>query len=175
MSKDRASLSPENATILAKIEAKCIEDGGCLIWTGGFTSSGYPRMTVGGKVTTVRRHLAAMKIGRPVGHDEFAGCTCGDPKCLEWDHIRVIKVSTARCEAWAKGRYSQPTRSAAISRKRRETAKLDEGKAAMARNDPRPSHLVAADLGCSPSMVRKIRRNAAWKPLQANPFTGLMR
>lgn len=159
-----------------EIYAKCTDDGGCMIWNGGYTSSGYPRMLVDGKVTTVRRALAAQKIGRPLRPDEFAAAKCNDTRCVCWEHIRVVTIQKRRAETGAAGGYSTPTKAAKISvSKRSANAKLVGGQdaAESIRQDPRPSHAVAIDHGISPSMVRKIRRGCAWKPLVASPFAGL--
>lgn len=169
-------LPPETQAMVDAVTAKCIDDGGCLIWQGGLTSSGFPRMLVGGKVTTVRRVLAEKKIGRELRPDEFASSTCNDKRCLCWDHIRVVTVAERRAETGADGGYSTRAKGAKISiRQREKPAKLPGGQAAAdaIRCDPRPSHEVAPEHNISASMVRKIRRGVAWKPLQPSPFAGL--
>lgn len=161
---------------LAQIYERCVDDAGCMIWQGSYTRSGYPRMRADGKVTTVRRALAEQKIGRPLRADEFASATCNDRRCVCWGHIRVVTVTERRQETGASGGYSTRAKGAKISAKQRANkAKLHGGQEAAdaIRLDPRPSHLVAADRNISPSMVRKIRRGLAWKPLQASPFSGL--
>lgn len=169
-------MKPEDWAFVDAVYAKCVDDGGCMIWKGACTSTGYPRMTVDNRVVTVRRVMAAQKIGRPLKPSEFASSTCNDPRCLFWDHIRVVTVAKRRSEVGADGGYSSRTKGAKISAYKRSTeAKLIGGQEAAEaiRLDPRPSHEVAPDHGISPSMVRKIRRGVAWKPLQNSPFSGL--
>ena len=158
------------------IYARCIDDAGCMIWQGSYSASGIPRMTVNHRTATVRRVMAAHKIERPLKPSEFASSTCNDPRCLCWDHIRVVTVAKRRAEVGADGGYSSRAKGAKISASKRATeAKLIGGEAAAEaiRLDPRPSHEVAPEHGISPSMVRKIRRCDAWKPLHNNPFSGL--
>lgn len=169
-------LKPEVRAMVDAIYARCIDDAGCMVWQGACTPTGYPRMTVNNRIVTIRRVLAAHKIDRPLKPSEFASSTCNDPRCLCWDHIRVVTVAKRRAEVGADGGYSSRAKGAKIAaHKRAAEAKLIGGESAAEaiRLDPRPSHEVAPEHGISPSMVRKIRRGDAWKPLHNNPFAGL--
>ncbi len=163
------------ADALAKVYTKAYDDAGCMIWTGSVTASGYGRIVVNGKATTVRRVLTEKMLGRPLHKDEFASSTCNDKRCVCGDHLRVVTISKRRAETAAAGGYSSLAKGAKIAQHKRETAaKLQGGQAAAdaIRCDSRPSHEVATEHGISASMVRKIRQGLAWKPL-ASPFAGL--
>ncbi len=165
-------LNPDDQATVASIYEQCTEVGDCQLWTGGTTEGGYPRMHNGTRQVTVRRVLAAMKLGRPLTPREMASCTCGEIKCLEWDHIRVADISTIRAEAGAKGNYSHPTKGMRISLARRKVSKLNEQRVREIRASTDPSHIEAVKHGVSPSMVRRIRAQDRWREI-GNPFQGL--
>lgn len=176
MSRNRIILKITASTTyddaLAQVYQKTYDDGGCLIWTGAMTNSGYARIIVDGVAKTVRRVLAEKKIGRRLRGNEFAAATCNCKACVSGDHIRVITVATRRSEAGAAGGYSSPAKAAKIAAAKRATAKLTMDQVSMARADPRPSDHVAAELGVSGSMIRQIRGYHAWKDY-SSPFRGL--
>lgn len=169
-------LPPDQRAIVDEIHANCEELGSCLIWKGKLTSSGYPKTHIDGQRVLARRYVAALKMERPIGRGEVAASKCNDPLCLAWDCIRVVTQAKRRAETGAAGGYSTREKSLRLSIARRKTAKLEgkEDAANRIRTDPRPSALVAPEYGISPSMVRKIRRNAAWRDI-STPFAGLLR
>jgi len=157
---------------LARIYTKAYDDAGCMIWTGASTDSGYPRVVVDGKATTVRRMLAEKKLGRPLEKNEFAASACNCAACVADEHIRVVTIAKRREETGAAGGYSSPAKAAKISATKRKTAKLTKERAEEARNDPRPSAVVGAELGVCGAMIRQIRRWEAWKDY-SSPFASL--
>jgi hypothetical protein len=163
------------ADALEKIYTKAYDDAGCMIWTGSTTASGYGRIVVDGKATTVRRVLAEKMLDRALRKNEFAASTCNDKRCVCAEHVRVVTVSARRAETGAAGGYSSRAKGAKIAQHKRENAaKLQGGQVAAdaIRCDSRPSHEVAPEHGISASMVRRIRQGLSWKPLNS-PFAGL--
>ena len=156
-------LNPEDRTFVDSIHATCTRSGDCLMWDGKTTNSGYPKAHIDGKYRMVRRALLEKKIGRPLRSDEVASSKCDDPMCMEWGHIKAMTTAERRKRTGAAGKLSTMAKAVNLAKAGRRHSAHTMQTAENIRSDPRPSHEVAPEYDMSPSMVRKIRRNEAWK------------
>lgn len=75
-----------------------VEDGDCLIWTGGYTAKGAtPTLNDGGRTLSARWKVALLN-GHPLAVKEAAGQlergfwrhTCGNQRCVSPDHAKRV-------------------------------------------------------------------------------------
>lgn len=166
------NLNTEDRAFVDSIHDRCTRHGDCLLWDGNTTNSGYPKAHIDGKYRLVRRLLLEKKIGRPLRSDEVAASKCDDPLCMDWSHIKVMTIAARRKLTGASGKLSTLSKAVNLAKAWRKRSEHTMQTAESIRSDPRPSHKVAPEHGMSPSMVRKIRRNEAWKPY-GSPVIGL--
>lgn len=71
-----------------KIAKKVVAEGGCLVWTGATFSNGLPQMKVGPRGQQKTVHVRRLAFVLYNGYEaEFVNQSCGNPRCLEPDHL----------------------------------------------------------------------------------------
>lgn len=68
---------------------------GCLLWTAGVNSKGYPIARIGARVVLVRRELYAERYG-PIADGIVLRSTCQVKRCVEPAHLEPMAVEVAR-------------------------------------------------------------------------------
>jgi hypothetical protein len=165
---------------IARIKARCTEDGDCLLWTGKVNArNGIPMGTewVDGKdcYVGVRRRAYEEYHGVTLGKgDQIA--TCGNPACLAKNHLERITVSE-------RVRRMHKTMDAATRIKRSKSladaAQRARGKVApevvaeLRETDEGP-YVAAKRLGVSGVVASRIKRGVSYRTYEANPFAGLL-
>lgn len=103
----------KDAAILARIESRIVEDGGCRRWMGqlqGYSASkpkhrGCPALTIEGKTTSLRRWLYRQWHGEiPAGL--VISPACGDHLCLSKRCLQAVTESQSKQAAAARGVFS---------------------------------------------------------------------
>lgn len=148
------------------------EVGECMEWQG-YVQNGTPAVCHEGKVVMVRRLLLQFRgIDLPKG--SYAVPKCGNPLCVNPDHIQVRNQSQ-HAVAMAKNiNYSAPERIRKLTDSARELrGKLDIEKAREIRMSDEPGPVLAERYQVNKSMINRIKRGDAWRDIR-NPFAGLM-
>jgi hypothetical protein len=104
--------------IAAHIAARCMEDGDCLVWTGGCASKSHPAVQYnapdGKKCVLVRRWAWEQKHG-PIPRGKIVHCTCNTPKCVLDEHLELTTHGKLAKANGARGLMSGTVRSAKIA------------------------------------------------------------
>lgn len=149
---------------LSRIQAKCKEDGDCLLWTGKTNGSGAP---VGHGSMRVAYWAAQ---GKSIPSGKVPVPTCGRPCCLE--HLALKSYSQIARESIA--RPDVQARRMVGSRQRSRARKLDAEKVKAIRESDLSQRAKAAIFGVTQGMVSRIERGLAWRePEPVNYFKGL--
>lgn len=91
----------EFLAILSQIQPT---DCGCRVWPYTLDNHGYPRVKVSGHPGRGNRVSLGIKLGRPVGKDNFACHTCDNRACIEPDHLYEGNNRTNWDDCIARGR-----------------------------------------------------------------------
>jgi len=158
--------------LMDHLRAKCVEVGDCLIWKTESSADIRPRVSINGKRVLIRRALAEMKLGRKLRSSEYASCTCKEPLCMEFDHVRAVTVAKLRAETGAVGGYSTLQKRIHLSNKARAKAKITPEIVAAIKASTDTQEVEAAKHGIHRSMVSFIRRGKKWVD-HSSPFAGL--
>lgn len=159
-------------TILARTD----EVGECLEWQGITASSGAPLVKFDGKLMTVRRVIRQLQ-GKPAVEGNFLAPSCGNPRCIKPAHIVERTPSQHAKQMSACIDFRSPLRIARLQKATAHKRVVSEEGLALIRSDARTAEEVARELGCSKSLVSKIRRGEAYRQVNAsaNPFAQLLR
>lgn len=163
----------EGAYLLERIRARCVEEGECWIWQGA-TVSGHPIMKPKGRSCTTVRRLVAEAKGTPPEHRQPVVPACGEPLCVNPEHIKLTTVRAVARAAAKRGAYSNPLRHARIAKTRRERhSKLTWEQVRAVRASEEPARVWAERLGVNKSLIHRIRRGDCWREFGANPWAGM--
>lgn len=130
----------------------------CVEWSGRRTNDGYGYMFRDGRRWLAHRYAWMMANGRPPARGEVVCHSCDNPGCVNPDHLWVGTQKQNVRDMYAKGRNNN-------SRGYGETvgiAKLTAALAKTARDDPRPSTVIAAELGVGATAIREIKAGRTW-------------
>jgi len=154
------------------IAKRVIEEGDCLVWQLGLVN-GHPNMRMGNKSVLVRRYMWQTAHGN-IPKGKVLRCTCGEPRCVNVDHIQPMTYQQiAKIEGRA-GKMSGHIRSAKIAEtKRRTTAKITMEMAREIRASSETGVALAKKYGISQKKISYIRLNKVWREYVGNPFAGL--
>lgn len=163
---------------IARIKAKCIEDGDCLIWTGKVYANGHPSATemLDGKdrYVGVRRRAYEEYHGVTLKRSEQV-TTCGHPGCLAKAHLSVMTVSEkvrrmhANMDAGTK-----LSRSKKLAAHRQAVAgKVTPEQVQAIRNSEDGPYVTARRLGVNGVVASRIFNGQSYKDYEAHPFVGL--
>lgn len=162
--------------LIERMQAHFYEDAGCWIWKGAMqaqTKSAVPFMQWRGKVGAVRRHVA-VEMGLKLG-GKVATHSCGNPLCVNPDHIRVVTRSQFQRELAKRTTHqASPARLAKIAEAKRSKAKLNEQAVAEIRQANEPQQVLAQRYGVSQATISEIKRGLIWRDF-SNPFDQLAR
>lgn len=147
---------------LKVIRDRCDDIADCWIWVQGVNSAGYPQAYHLGRTVLVRRHAFALRHGySPDPRYRAIHMACGERLCCNPRHMADITRSQSLEAAYAAGRRQSPT-----ERMRRALAQARHvdglAHARRIRADQRSAPAVAAELGCSVSLIHKIRQGSIW-------------
>lgn len=104
-----------------------VEDprSGCWIWSGPFTTNGYPRLSAGVDAPLYATRYAYELLKGPVPAGHVLRCTCQCRACINPEHRRPITRGEMNTELAAEGRTSRGiVHGLAVAHGRRRSAKL---------------------------------------------------
>lgn len=168
---------------LEGLMAMCAAVGSCQEWTGNYTSNGYPIVYVAGVgYVPVRRAVLNLKRGLPpnrshtvrdAGIDKPAKLVpiCNNSRCVEHSHIRLLSGAAVTRMAGRRGRFSTPSRAAAVTlgiRAKRKNLKCSLQKAREIRAAEGTYDELAARFGVCRAMIGRIKRNELWREMAPN-------
>lgn len=166
---------------LSKVwEARTIEEGDCLIWTGVYVNNLTPTVFVSKKTSpryvTVRRVLLeAQRDGKPLPAHLFATNCCGNSKCVAPKHVRAGTVSGIAKAAVARGAWENPLRGEKIALTKQQKSVLTWDDIERIRAAPSAVQAVR-DIGgkVSKSTCAQIRAGKRWRVKHADPWAAVM-
>lgn len=149
--------------------------GDCWVWQGPTNGSGHPKVSLrdaDGRSWVSARRVTYTAAKREIPAGRLITVNCGNPKCLNPDHLTL----TTKADAARKGNANPATRIKRAASSARSN-QLRFGKITMEiareiRNSDKTGTEWAAELGCSVSLVSLVRRNKSWVE-QGNPFAQL--
>lgn len=159
-------------------------EGDCWEWKSYMTKGTTPILrhetTEGKTVVSPTRKLVALLWGRRICAGYKCIASCGNPRCINPDHILVVHEHAHLRRAC---KHSHETgnnalRSAKIASTRRErTTKLDWDKVQAIRASNKSYPALSREFGVSATVIGKVKRHEAWIDYDArnNPFSLLMR
>ena len=155
------------------IEAKCIDDGGCLIWQYG-SAHGNPYMSLNRKAISVRRWVAENVLGKKT-KGLIVTNSCMNKMCVCPDHLVVVTRAKMQ-KMWADHlQYGKnPVRRQKLVDAARKRFGYDTELRDRIMLDPRPQKVIAKEIGKSQDFVAAIKNGTSYRNL-SNPFAGLMR
>lgn len=146
---------------LATIYACCDEEGECMLWRNGRNGAGHPICRWQGRSTLVRRRVWELTRGSlPDGRTRPLRMRCGNRLCVNPGHIECVTRSRLIREG---ARRAPTSYMAFVTARIGQGVKLGFEQAKVIRADSRPAHLVAADYGCSRSLIAQVRRGDVWR------------
>ncbi len=158
---------------IERVRAKSDEVGECWEWRGAMSSNGSPTIKhhSNSNSTSLRRVMLTLQ-GKAMG-DLRAVATCGNPLCVNPDHIAAWTRSRVLKRAEKDTGYTRrATRNAAISATLRRKSPLTPQLVTEIRLSSESAPVIAQRLGVCASSIRAIRRYEAWKDYQ-NPYLQL--
>lgn len=166
---------PITAQTIESLLARTEEVGECMEWQG-YVGNGSPQVSHNGRVTTVRKLMRELQ-GKPTGKGVFTGVNCGNPLCVNPDHLVDRNMRQHGQMMASRIDYTSPVRTAKLQRAAAGRRKISAEGIAIALSDPRPAAQLAPELGVHRSLIARIRRGQAHRQVNAsiNPFAGLMR
>lgn len=166
---------PKIVQTMESLMARTDEVGDCLEWQG-MIRNGTPVIRVDRKMKTVRRLIREL-IGKPATPGHFLAPSCKNPKCVKPEHIIERTPGEHQREMALRVDHNHPIRVAKLQKAKAHTRVISEDGLALIRSDSRKAEDLARELGCSKSLVNKIRRGDAYRQVSAaiNPFAGLFR
>lgn len=153
---------------IEEIHSRCIEDGGCLIWTGATNACGHPKI----HNKSLRRVVWELTKS-PLAKTELVTVTCENSMCLchlaKTTKSEAAKRSNSRVDVIPKKRVK------CAAGKRAQSVFMSMELAEEVRNTPEiTGREWAKKIGCSAALISRIRLYRAWCPTNvASPFSGL--
>lgn len=165
---------PMIAHTLESLHAHCEEIGDCWEWQRTATFGRYPNTRHKGKTVAVRRLVLELS-GIALKPKSHVITTCGCDLCINPEHLQQVTQHISMKRAGAKGRLSDPVRSAKIAATKRASpiAKLDMETVRQIRASSETTVALAARYGVSQSKISAIQHHRAWREFRNNPFAGL--
>jgi len=159
--------------IITRLLSKTIDDAGCMIWQGACCND-HPAFRIGNKTLLVRRYIWAETHGLKIPAGHVVRVTCGTPRCINPDCIKLTTTKAIAQACGALGLMSGPVRSAAIARAKRAgpQCKLTPEAVADIRSSSEPGRVLAERYGVAQAHVSKVQLHKAYRDF-SNPFQGL--
>jgi len=158
---------------IESIVSRCVEEGDCLLWTGGLDGHGRPQCRHLGKSAYVRRVLRELVDGKPVPAGLVVACTCGNRLCVSTRCSLVASNKTRAELAARRGAFSNAAKSARIAITRAAQSRFNAEAIERVRSHPGTAKAAAKEVGMSHSHAKAIRRGESRAALVRNPFAGL--
>lgn len=153
-------------SLIDRIRARCIDDGGCLIWQGMTTPAGMPKLD---RSRTARRALWEAEHGEPVPEGKLLTPTCGNKLCMS--HIEPMTPKESKALAAARGAYKGQARVRKRTQTMRAKSRYSEEVIEAIRQAETPQE-ASEQFGVSLPYAYAIRSGQARAPL-TTPFAGL--
>ncbi len=159
-----------------RIKDRCTMCGDCWEWQGACNGSGHPKvawLNEEGRTHKSARRVAWMLGARgPLPDNKLVTVGCGNIRCLNPQHLKLTsKAEVARkTNARASTRFKRKVNAAAANRAK--LGKITMEIAREIRASKKTCTQLAQELGCSVSLVSKVRVNRSWVELNT-PFAGL--
>lgn len=167
------TLTPEQALrVHAAIHARAVEDGDCLLWTGGCsrgTGSNRPQpaLWIDGKVQPLRR-LAYVAYGKELYAHWRVSTTCGNDKCLCEEHL----IRKTHSESLI-GHRKSPVTAARIAAAKQARGVLDWDKVREIRSSEKSAVELGKEFNVHHETICKVRAHKTWRETASNPFARL--
>ena len=159
---------------IARLSARCVEEGDCLIWQGGLDGHGRPQCRHQGKTCYVRRVMRELSDGKPVPQGRVVAAKCGNALCVS-PACSVVGTDKHRAQLAAqRGAYRSAAKFARIAVTKAKRSRFPDDVVNQVRQHPGPATAAAASVGMSLSHAKAIRRGTARATSVRNPFAGLM-
>lgn len=146
---------------LTDVQARTIEEGDCLLWTGYAVHGKYPQWNVGGKVQPARRVVYEMVHGY-VPKKLQIGTTCGCDLCVQPGHL----VARSRV-AVMRGKPLDLARKLKIARSKRAKSELTIDDVRAIRASTATGVEIDAQYGFSAGFASRIRAGLVWRDYAA--------
>lgn len=175
MSDPRPIVTPqERAPLLARILARCEEEGDCLLWQGGCTKvGGRPIISFRSGCRYVRTLMYEIAHASAPPAGMVLAPRCRNPACVSRKCVRPITVQALRRLDAARGAYSSPAANAARVLVARRRVRIPEQVVQRVRAFEGTSAQAAQATGVSLAHTKAIRAGRARAPLD-NPWRGLL-
>lgn len=165
---------PIRAQTIDSIKSRCVEEGDCLLWTGGLDGHGRPQCRHLGKSAYVRRVLRELVDGKPIPPGMQVACTCGNKLCVS-EVCSLVGSSRTRARlASERGAFSGAAKAARIALTKAAKSRFSAQTIEMVRNYPGTAKAAAKEVGMSASHAKAIRRGESRTAGVFNPFAGLL-
>lgn len=138
------------------------EDCGCLIWKGAFSHGVCKMRTINlreGRTTNVRRLILSVRSSTPLKKNELATSKCGNPRCVEPEHVRRITRADLQKRTSMEGKWRAAHVIAARKLQGKKVARITPEVAREIRdrvNSGQTGRQVAVELGFSQSSISKV-------------------
>lgn len=149
-----------------RILGRTRENGDCMDWAGYAIEGKVPQIRVDYKCWPVRR-LVWQLVHGPVKSATWVGTSCGNPLCVNPDHL----VARTRSKAF-KGTAKTVVQRVSIASARRKNGKVTAEAVREIRSSGESNVALAARFGVSHSYISKIRLGKSWMEY-VSPFQGL--
>lgn len=163
----------ERPRLLARIVAKCVEEGTCLIWCGCLSKSDVPQVGHRGRARSVRRVLHECATGQAVPATMVVAPRCRNRRCVSPDCAMLVSVGTLRRLDAQRGAFSAPHANAARRVAARKRATIPDAVIEQVRAFVGTCAQAAQATGVSLSYCKAIRSGRARKLLTGNVWEGL--
>jgi hypothetical protein len=166
-----------NIDLLEHVWNRCVIEGEHWIWKGATNPAGNPVMSLGDRITTVRRVVLQARAGRQLSTDKRAVTLCDHEQCVSPHCAAGLTLEKARQLAASRGAYTRNVlqRLKAAATRRARSRITDEAVRRM-RDSSEPVRVVADREGVHHSYVTYVRQGklrcaprAAWSGLGARP------
>ena len=159
--------------LIEKIRRHIVEEGECWNWTGALQACGaVPTMNHAGRVGAVRRFILEEQ-GVVLGK-RLATYTCGNPKCVNPEHVAPATRSALQKRLVAETGFNMnPARWTKLSDNARTWAKITLEIAEQIRNAEGTQREIAERFGVTQSIVSRVVLGKGWRTYVGNPFAGL--
>ena len=155
---------------LESLHAMSEEIGDCWEW-GRYYANGVPYVYQGGKMMSVRKLVSELSGGKHKAKNLQFGTTCGNPKCVNPEHVvgRTVEQHMRHMGFAGAGNV---LRAAKIQRSWAGRTKLTQEQVDEIRGSDEAARELGKRFGVGKTYISKIRDGSVWRRL-AGPWSGL--